>query len=65
MTDLEMFLYLLTKLNAVPTYHKGHEGKSVILELSKDGENIHGYSGFVTSFEFDTDGNIMNIGIYE
>jgi hypothetical protein len=65
MTDLETFVTLMFKIGAKPDSEINEEDGSVTLSISKDGKNIHGYTGFVTSFKFDKEGNLLDIGIYE
>lgn len=36
-----------------------------MIEISSDGNNVHAYQGFVTTLEFNKDGSLKTIGIYE
>jgi hypothetical protein len=35
------------------------------ITITSNGENVTGYLGFVADFEFNEDGSLKNIGIYE
>lgn len=37
----------------------------LVITLESNNKNVHGYMGFVCYFEFNIDGNLNNIGIYE
>lgn len=64
MTDLENFVAMMLKIGANPDAITNPDG-SVSLELSNDGNNIAGYIGFAATFNFDTDGNLESVGIFE
>lgn len=64
MSDLENFVAMMLKIKANPTA-TNHEDGSMSLDLHKDGKNISGYMGFVATFDFDKDGNLKGVGIFE
>ncbi len=64
MTDLETFSILMSKIKANPQREENEDG-SISLNLENDRKNISGYMGFVASFNFDKEGNLKSVGIFE
>jgi hypothetical protein len=63
MNHLEQFKIMLASIGYNPEII-AENGKQAIT-LSSNGEKVHGYMGFVAHFEFDENGNLDNVGIYE
>lgn len=64
MTDLEDFVAMMLKIGANPSGEARDDG-GITLDLHDDGNNISGYMGFTATFDFDKDGNLKGVGIYE
>ena len=64
MSDIENFAVMMTRIGANPTLTQYEDG-GVSIDLEIDHNNISGYMGFVATFDFDKDGNLKGVGIYE
>jgi di/tripeptidase len=62
-THLEQFIEMLNSIGYTPKIEEEENKKAIT--LSSNGENVHGYMGFVAHFEFKKDGSLDNVGIYE
>lgn len=62
-THIESFLEMLISIgySGEVLQEKGKFGVSI----SSNGDKVHGYMGFVAHFEFNPDGSLNNVGIYE
>lgn len=63
MTHIEQFKEMLKSLNY--SFNVVNESEYDLIQVSSDGDKVHGYIGFVADFSFNKDGSINNIGIYE
>lgn len=62
-THLDQFKDMLISIGYNPEIK--HDNDRLCITLSSNQENVHGYMGFVAHFEFNEDGSLNNIGIYE
>ena len=63
MTHLEQFKEMLISIGYELEIEV--EGNKQVITLSSNRDKVHGYTGFVATFEFKEDGSLDNIGIYE
>lgn len=63
MTHLEQFKAMLISIGYIPEIVEENGKKSITLSSNRN--KVHGYMGFVAHFEFNEDGSLDNVGIYE
>ena len=64
MTDREQLEAMLTRAGVVYKVQDGDDPGVLTIE-AKDGEQNHGYSGFIAQFTFYADGSLDHAGIWE
>lgn len=66
-THLEQFKEMLTSIGYNPkiVIEGGKQGITLEGGMASDGARVHGYTGFVAHFEFNEDGSLDTVGIYE
>jgi hypothetical protein len=62
-THIESFLEMLISIGYSGEVLQERDKFGV--SISSNGDKVHGYMGFVAHFEFNPDGSLNNVGIYE
>lgn len=64
MTNLENFTNILLKASVVFEINENEDFIDISIE-AQQGPNNLGYVGFVTTFRFNKDGTLLNVGVWE